>query len=222
MDHSKIIDTSETYQGPGRRRQRGAMVFNAISGGPAADLTLAERNAGRVEQEMAARVFRDGPMCRFVPPMRAVDRPIERMAKMPAAQTLARDGPLGRNKRRQLLRALALLAVGRGSCTAHFFFFLLVLSILDFRLTFEQSTTSTRYIYIYMSKLVATSKGKLRSNQQDDAEIYPEVHFTMEASPRWSGAVFTKVKHQIALIWHTVSPSCLTIDVARHVSLCCR
>ena len=75
---------------------------------------------------------------------------------------------------------------------------------------------------IYMSKLVATSKDKLRSNQQDDAEIYPEVHFLMEVSLRWSGAVFTKVKHRIALIWHTVSPSCLTTDVARHVSVCCR
>lgn len=34
--------------------------------------------------------------------------------------------------------------------------------------------------------------------------IYPEVHFPMEASLRWSGAVFTKVKHRIAVIWHTV------------------
>ena len=75
---------------------------------------------------------------------------------------------------------------------------------------------------IYMSNLVATSKSKLRSNQHDYAEIYPEVHFPMEASLRWSGAVFAKVKHRIALIWHTVSPSCLTIDVARHMSLCCR
>ena len=48
-----------------------------------------------------------------------------------------------------------------------------------------------------MSKLVATSKGKLRNNQQVDAEIYPEVHFPMEANLRWSGAVFTKVKHRI-------------------------
>ena len=75
---------------------------------------------------------------------------------------------------------------------------------------------------IYMSKLVATSKGKLRNNQQVDAEIYPEVHFPMEANLRWSGAVFTKVKHRVALIWHTVSPLCLTTDVARHLSLCCR
>ena len=52
--------------------------------------------------------------------------------------------------------------------------------------------------------------------------IYPEVHFPMEASLRWSGAVFTNVKHRVALIWHTVSPLCLTTNVARHLSLCCR
>ena len=45
------------------------------------------------------------------------------------------------------------------------------------------------------SKLVVISKGKLRDNQHNDAEIYPEVHFPMEANLRWSGAVFTKVKH---------------------------
>ena len=81
-------------------------------------------------------------------------------------------------------------------------------------------TTSTRYIY--MSKLVATRKVKLRNNQQYGAEIYLEVHFPMEANLRWSSAVFTKVKHRVALIWHTVSPLCLTTDVVRHLSLCCR
>jgi len=43
-----------------------------------------------------------------------------------------------------------------------------------------------------VDKLVATSKGKLRDNQQSDAEMYPEVHFPMEASLRWSGAVSPK------------------------------
>ena len=44
---------------------------------------------------------------------------------------------------------------------------------------------------IQASKLV-TSKGKLRDNQHNDAEIYPEVHFPMEANLRWSGAVSPK------------------------------
>ena len=83
----------------------------------------------------------------------------------------------------------------------------------------EQKITSTRYKY---SKLVLTSKGKCKDKQQGDTEIYPEVHFPMEANLRWSGAVFTKVKHRVALIWHTVSPLWLTTDVARHLSLCCR
>ena len=42
------------------------------------------------------------------------------------------------------------------------------------------------------SKLVAISKGKLRDNEHNDAEIYPEVHFPMEANLRWSGAVSPK------------------------------
>ena len=54
------------------------------------------------------------------------------------------------------------------------------------------------------SKLVTISKDKLRDNQHNDAEIYPEVHFPMEASLHWSGAVLTKVKHRIAVIWLTV------------------
>ena len=50
-----------------------------------------------------------------------------------------------------------------------------------------------RALDVQASKLVAISKGKLRNNQHNDAEIYPEVHFQMEV--RWSGAVFTKVRH---------------------------
>ena len=42
------------------------------------------------------------------------------------------------------------------------------------------------------SKLVTISKGKLRYNQHNDAEIHPKVHFPMEASLRWSGAVSPK------------------------------
>ena len=58
-----------------------------------------------------------------------------------------------------------------------------------------------------IDKLVVRSKGKLGDNQQSDAEIYPEVHFPMEPTLRWSGAMFIKVKHRIAVKWHTTSPS---------------
>ena len=39
------------------------------------------------------------------------------------------------------------------------------------------------------SKLITTSKGKLRDNQHNDADIYVEVHFPMKSNLRWSGAV---------------------------------
>ena len=41
------------------------------------------------------------------------------------------------------------------------------------------------------SNLVAISKGKLRDNE-NDAKIYPKVHFPMETNIRWSGAVSPK------------------------------
>ena len=72
------------------------------------------------------------------------------------------------------------------------------------------------------SNLVTISKGKLRDNQHNDAEIYPEVHFPKEANLRWSGAVFTNGKHRVAIKWHTVSPSCPSTDVERHESKYCR
>ena len=72
------------------------------------------------------------------------------------------------------------------------------------------------------SKLVTISKGKLRDTQYNDAEIYPKVHFPKKVNLRWSGAVFTNVKHRVAVKWHTVSPSCASTDVERHESLCCR
>ena len=42
---------------------------------------------------------------------------------------------------------------------------------------------------IEASKLVMISKGKLRDNKHNEAEIYPEVHFPVESNLRWSGAV---------------------------------
>ena len=46
---------------------------------------------------------------------------------------------------------------------------------------------------ILARKLVVTSKGKLRDNRHNDAEIYPEVHVPMEANPSRRR---TKVKDQ--------------------------
>ena len=50
----------------------------------------------------------------------------------------------------------------------------------------------------------------MRSKQHGDVEIYPEVHFPMEARLRWSGAVFTKVKHRCGETRITMLPLRLT------------
>ena len=58
---------------------------------------------------------------RFVPPIRADDRPIDRTARLPAAQTLALLGPMGRKWRwTRPQRARAGPGRGPGRCAAWF------------------------------------------------------------------------------------------------------